>query len=389
MSDSGPRLPFHRRVLFLAVPFVAFFSLLAFVELAVRSTLPYVSALDFLVTAPRQQAQSVDRAHFRIYEGDPLLFWRPMPNLRGAVWDATRVTTNAQGLRYDHDLAPKPPGTFRIVCLGDSVTFGFRVPRVYLRHPRENPEWAAYPVLLERWLRAANPGRSIEVVPLATPGYSSHQGLAWLRRDIGWLRPDVVTACFGWNDMDSADRVDAEAMKADWLSVTRRRIVSRSQALIHLTRWLASRGAPRVAPPETARRVPREQYVDNLLAVARLARSRGAAAVLIGPVYRDRVAHPPEGDVIAGYRDALRAAAREQGIPYVEVPELTEAAYPGNARLFEEHIHPNHRGQRVLAAALLRFLREQGLLDGLAAPDVPPPGGATAEAPGEPAETSP
>ena len=388
MSDSGPRLPFHRRVLFLAVPFVAFFSLLAFVELAVRSTLPYVSALDFLVTAPRQQAQSVDRAHFRIYEGDPLLFWRPMPNLRGAVWDATRVTTNAQGLRYDHDLARKPPGTFRIVCLGDSVTFGFRVPRVYLRHPRENPEWAAYPVLLERWLRAANPGRSIEVVPLATPGYSSYQGLAWLRRDIGWLRPDVVTACFGWNDMDSADRVDAEAMKADWLSVTRRRIVSRSQALIHLTRWLASRGAPRVAPPETARRVPREQYVDNLLAVARLARSRGAAAVLIGPVYRDRVAHPPEGDVIAGYRDALRAAAREQGIPYVEVPELTEAAYPGNARLFEEHIHPNHRGQRVLAAALLRFLREQGLLDGLAAPDVPPPG-ATAEAPGEPAETSP
>jgi len=369
MSRHEP-ISFHRRSIFLAVPFVAFFAVLALVEVTVRLTLPHVSSLDLFVTAPQQQAQSVDRAHFRIYEGDPLLFWRPMPNLRGVVWDATRVTTNAQGLRYDHDVGRKPAGTFRIVCLGDSVTFGFRVPRVYLRRPRENPEWAPYPALLERWLRAANTGRSIEVLPLATPGYSSHQGLAWLRRDIDWLRPDVVTACFGWNDMDLADRGDAEAMKGDWLSVTRRRLLSRSQALIHASRWLASRRAPSHPVPETARRVPQERFVANLLEVARLARSRGAAAVLIGPVYRDRVSHPPEGDVIAAYRDALRAAARQNGVPYLEVPDLMEDAHPANARLFEEHIHPNHRGQRVLALALLRFLRDQGLLAGLAVPSV-------------------
>jgi len=378
-----------RRIAFLAFPFAVFFGALAAVEALARATLPHVSSLDLFVTNTEQQAQSMDRAHLRIYEGDPLLFWRPMPNLHGVVWDATPVTTNAQGLRYDHDVGPKPKGTFRIVCAGDSVTFGFRVPRVYLRRPRENPEWAPYPALLERWLREANPGRAVEVIPLATPGYSSHQGLAWLRRDIAWLQPDVVTACFGWNDMDSADRSDALAMKGDWLSVTRRRLLSSSQALIHASRWLASRRAPATPAPETARRVPRDAYVANLLEMARLARRHGAAAVLIGPVYRDRVSHPPEGEIIAGYRDALRAAAREQGIPYVEVPELTEAAYPGNARLFEEHIHPNHRGQRVLAAALLRFLRDQGLLGGLAVPDVPPAGAAAAAASGEPVETNP
>ena len=132
---------------------------LALVEVVVRSTLPHISTLDFFVTAPRQQAQFVDAAHVRIAEGDPLLFWRLRPNLRDVLWDSMRVTTNDQGLRYDHDVGRKPPGAFRIVCVGDSVTFGYRVPRVYLRRPRENPEWLPYPMLLERWLRAANPAR--------------------------------------------------------------------------------------------------------------------------------------------------------------------------------------------------------------------------------------
>lgn len=373
MSDPEPPLPFHRRLLFLAVPSFLFVALLAVVEFVTRSTLPHISPLDFLVTAPRQQAQFVDAAHVRITEGDPLLFWRLAPNLREVLWDAMRVTTNAQDLRYDHTVGRKAAGGFRIVCVGDSVTFGYRVPRVYLRRPRESPDWLPYPALIEKWLRAANPGRPIEVVPLATPGYSSHQGLAWLRRDIGWLDPDVVTVCFGWNDIALRARSDAQSMRTDWLSVTARRIVTRSQALMHASRWLRAKRAPAGPLPETVRRVSPERFVANEIEMARLVRSRGAAAVLIGAVYRDRVAHPPEGDWIDADRAALRDAARNAGIPYLEVKELTEDGYPGNARLFEEHIHPNHRGHRVLAVALLGYLRDQGLLKGLAVPSIGPP----------------
>jgi len=342
------------------------------VEGVTRLFLPPLSSLDVFVVSPRQQAQFVDRARYRIFEGDPLLFWRLLPDLHDVVWDATRLSTNAQGIRYGSPLGPKPAGTFRIVCVGDSVTFGYRVPRVFIRRPREEAEWLPYPALVEKWLRAANPGRSIEVIPLATPGYSSHQGLAWLRRDIGWLKPDVVTVCFGWNDIDRRGWSDAQVMNTSWPHVTARWAVAHSQALLHLTAWLRSarvRGG--VAPPDTVRRVSPERFVDNELAMARLARSHGAAPVLIGAVYRDRVAHPPEGDWIAADRAMLRDAAREEGVAYLEVKELTEDAYPGNARLFEEHIHPNHRGHRVLAAALLAFLRDQRLLDGLVAPDVP------------------
>ena len=364
-----------------------FFALLGAVEGVTRLTLPPLSSLDVFVVSPRQQAQFVDRARFRIFEGDPLLFWRLLPDLHGVVWDATRLSTNAQGLRYDRPVGSKPAGTFRIVCVGDSVTFGYRVPRVFIRRPREEGEWLPYPALLEKWLRAANPGRSIEVIPLAAPGYSSHQGLAWLRRDIGWLKPDVVTVCFGWNDIDLRGRSDAQVMNTAWPQVTARWAVAHSQALLHITAWLRSvhaRGGR--VKPDTVRRVSPERFVANEMEMARLARSRGAAAVLIGAVYRDRVAHPPEGDWIGADRAALRDAAREEGVPFLEVKELTEDAYPGNARLFEEHIHPNHRGHRVLAAALLDFLRGQRLLDGLAVPDVPaPPSPAPGPAADEPA----
>ena len=372
MNDPGPPLPFHRRSIFLAVPFFAFFTVLALVEVAVRLTLPHLSSLDVFVASPRQQAQFVDAAHVRIFEGDPLLFWRLTPDLRGVLWDATRVSTNAEGLRYDHAVGRKPPGSFRIVCVGDSVTFGYRVPRVYLHRPRENPEWLPYPMLLERWLRAANPARKVEVIPLACPGYSTHQGLAWLHRDLGRLQPDVVTVCFGWNDIDLRGASDAETMKTGWARVMARGLVSRSQALMHTVAWLRSRRARGSVRPDNVRRVSPDRFVGNEMEMAGLARSHGAAAVLIGAVYRDRVAHPPEGDVIGADRAALREAAREGGIPYLEVKELTEAGYPGNARLFEEHIHPNHRGHRLLALALLAFLRDHGLLDGLAVPSVEP-----------------
>ena len=79
--------------------------------------------------------------------------------------------------------------------------------------------------------------------------------------------------------------------------------------------------------------------------------------VVIGPVYRDRVEHPPEGDWIAERRAALRAAMEPWRVPYLEVPELTEASWPGNQPLFLEHIHPNHKGHRLLAERLLALPR--------------------------------
>jgi lysophospholipase L1-like esterase len=336
------------------------------VEGLVRLALPRVSSLEFLVTAPRQRAQFTDRWNVAIFEGDPLLFWKLAPNLDQVVWDGTLVSTNAQGLRHGRPLAAKRPGSFRVVCAGDSVTFGYRVPRVYRRRPGDYDE-LPYPMLLEKLLREAHPGRDVEVIALAVPGYSSHQGLAWLRRDLRRLQPDLVTACFGWNDIDRRALTDRQAMPTGPAQVSARALVTGSQALMRVVQWLRARrsGAPLPGGPAVMR-VPREEFVENVRGMASLAREAGAGFAAIAPIYANPVAHPPEGDDIAGHREALREALARDGVPFLEVPELTEKLYPDNAPLFEEHIHPNHRGHRLLAERLLRFLESQRLLPGLA-----------------------
>jgi lysophospholipase L1-like esterase len=353
------------------VPYLVFGLLLLAVEGGVRATRPNLSSLDLFVTAPEQQAQFRDAHDVRIFEGDPLLFWRLLPNLREAQWDLTRVTTNAQGLRYDHHVGPKAKGALRVLCFGDSVTFGYRVPLVFVKRPDEyNREWVSYPVLLERRLRAANPGRTIEVLPLAVPGYSSHQGLLWARRDLARFEPDLVTACFGWNDISRRRVSDRDAMPTEAWNVAGRALLARSQALAYLWRLRqasstpesASRGAGSAA---AAMRVGREEHVENVLGIARLAREKGAHALVIGAIYRDRDAHPPEGDDIAGHRAALRAAAEREEIPYLEIPELTESHHPENTALFGEHIHPNHRGHRLMADRVLQAIAAHSLLPGV------------------------
>jgi len=356
------RLPWGLRLLTLVAPTLVVGLLLLGVELAVRASCRPISSLEAFVRSERQQAGFTDRRNVQIFEGDALLFWRLKPDLRDAIWDFTLVSTNAQRLRHRRPLRPKPPGSVRIVCLGDSVTFGYRVPLVFpdrrfARDPRQRP----YPALVEDWLRRANPSRRIEVVALAVPGYTSQQGLAWARRDLDDLDPDILTVCFGWNDVDLREAPDRQAMRmgATWAAL--RRLLAGSQALIRASLWLEAvayrRGTGALVP-----RVALGEYLGNHLEIARIARSQGTRVVVIGPVYRDAVTQPEEAVRVALYRRALRPCLRQHGIPYLQIDALTEAAYPENRRLFGEKIHPNHVGHRLLAEALLDFLAEQGML---------------------------
>jgi lysophospholipase L1-like esterase len=342
---------------------------MAAVEVGVRATRPHLTSLEAFVSAP-QRAQFTDAREVGIFEGDPLLLWRLKPGLRHVIWEHTPVTTSTQGLRYERALGTREAGSLRILCAGDSVTFGFGVPQVLLRQGEEyHPDWLPYPARVEKALRAANPGRVVEVAPFAVPGYSTHQGLAWMRRDLASLRPDVVTLLFGWNDIGMRAQSDADAIRTDAWSATMRLLLARSQALLHAWRWVHSRPG---APGQPVPRVGVEGFVANHLAMIDVARAAGAQVAVIGPVYRDRVEYPPEGDLIAARRTALRDAVSRAGVPYLEVPELTEDAWPGNEPLFLEHIHPNHKGHRLLAERLLPVLAAHGMLHDLAVPQAQP-----------------
>lgn len=372
--EEDLKIPRHRRILFLSVPYL-FIPLLIFgIEGATRLMLRRVPPLDVLVDSPSLQQDLGGNKDSPLFMADPFLFWRVRPNLKEVYWDFTVISTNAQGLRSDHDIGRKPPGSFRIVCVGDSVTFGFRVPMAFPKNPHAfDRKLFPYPALMEKKLRAANPEKSIEVIPLAAPAYTTHQGLNWLKRDIDFLKPDIVTACFGWNDVCLRPIADRQSMPMDFAHVAARALLIHSQAVTHFAKWRHRKGVKENTgggPP--AARVSREDYVANLLAISKLARDHGAQAVVIGQVYQDARANPPEAKLVKEYRDALREAAAANGLPYLQIEQLTESNAPTNGRLFGEIIHPNAAGHELMATELLRFLAEQKMLGSLQAPEESP-----------------
>ncbi len=99
------------------------------------------------------------------------------------------VHTNSLGFRAtrDYDLR-KGPNTFRILMLGDSVTFG---------HGAVHD----YPSLLESLLKQWKPGTDWQVWNLAVPGYNTSQELAQLRELGPAYQPDLVIVGFFINDI--------------------------------------------------------------------------------------------------------------------------------------------------------------------------------------------
>ena len=380
---SPPRLSRKRRLSYAAIIYLGFLLLLAAVELGTRLTLPHISSLSLFVVTTQQRAQVADEKQSGIFEGDPLLLWRLKPNLDHAVWDFTVLSTNFQHLRSEHPgktVGAKQPGTTRIVCLGDSVTFGFRVPVVWPEKPTEyDPAWLPFPMLLEKELLAANPDRKIEVVTMAVPGYTSHQGLAWLRRDIDDLQPDLLIASFGWNDASFSDVPDREAIRTNWYAVAVRWLIDHSQAFAHATHWLRAKeaqarqqkqtGQPIVRP---AARVSQQEYLNNMIAIQDMARLRGASVIVIAAPYRDNGPNSPEADLMLQYRVALGTAMRQRGVPFVELRELTPEAYPSNEGWFGERIHPNHMGHRLIASELLKIMSANHILKQLKIPELVP-----------------
>lgn len=360
--DDSVRISLTRRVVYVSIIYFSFLTLLAIIEVGTRLTLPHLSSLELFVGTSQQKAQVADAQHSTIFEGDPLLLWRLKPNLQHVVWDYTVVSTNAQHLRSDYPIGAKPKGTIRVVCLGDSVTFGFRVPVVWPDKPTEyDPEWLPYPGLLEKHLRAANPGRNLEVITMAVPGYTSHQGLAWLRSEIKALEPDLLTINFGWNDVSLSDAPDRETVKTNWYAVTTRWVIDHSQAFAHITKWLRSKRQV-AGVGRSVSRVSQQEHLDNFSEMVEVGRRQGAGVVVIGAFYRDRVTNPPETELMSNYREALRSAMQKVDVPFLEIAELTEASYPVNERWFGEPIHPNHMGHRLIAAELLKLFESRPLL---------------------------
>lgn len=342
-----------RKLLYYSIPYGVIIVTLIVFEIGVRLSLPTIPSIRYFVSGP---THADDPAGASVFEGDPLLGWRLRANLKNVWWDYTYFSTNNNHIRYHHNVGDKPENGFRILCLGDSVTFGYRVPVSWPDNPgRIDPDAAPFFKLIEKRLQRLLPGKKVECVPLAVPGYSSHQGLAWLKQDIDFYRPDIVIVCFGWNDTDYRSIEDKASLPTDPFSVILRSMASKSQAILHIVKGFSQFKAPST-PGNQVNRVSSEDYIKNMMAIVSLAKTHGSRIVVMGQFYRDSITNPRQARIIAFNRRNLKKSCEKNQITYIEIETLTEKAYPNNKHLFGELIHPNALGHRMIADRLMRHI---------------------------------
>ncbi|MGE5191519.1 MAG: hypothetical protein ACM3U2_03390 [Deltaproteobacteria bacterium] len=101
-----------------------------------------------------------------------------------------RLAVNSLGLRGPEPAVPKPPGTCRVLCLGDDSTFAQGIPEV-----------ETFCAVLQAELAGKRPGSAVEVVNAGVPDYCPLLSYLQYRHALLALQPDLVILNFDMSDI--------------------------------------------------------------------------------------------------------------------------------------------------------------------------------------------
>jgi lysophospholipase L1-like esterase len=266
---------------------------------------------------------------------------------------------------------------YRIVCLGDSITFGDGLSATQ-----------AYPAVLTDLIGRSHPDPSAVVINSGLCGDTSVQGVARLERDVLWYRPHVVILAFGLNDGNLGfwplDPLrEREALGDGSLLGALEPWLNRS----HLWRTLRSRagrlarslGWPGQAPPIAvdATPEPRVSRRGFRIALSRLIaalRRTGAAVIVLTPT---PVMESPGLGVTALERQHQLAVYEDYGQIIGDIAAETATYLLDVRAVFGKHsvsevtlllapdgVHLTAAGQRFLAESIHQALENGGFLVG-------------------------
>ncbi len=289
---------------------------------------------------------------------DPDLMWALKPNLDGVAqqypftkrMEPWRVSTNDLGLR--HPLVAPKGDRYRILCLGDSRTYGFGV---------ENDE--TWPARLQATLDVRAPGR-YDVINAGVPGYSIFHGARYLETLGITLEPDMVLLCFGYND---ASPVPPPGF-GDWDWENPQRRAGWRYLLKRVFQGLDLETERPDGVRET--RLTPGEFADSLLRIARFCAARDIAAV--------PVAWPSLPELLGEHLDRphlsgmIVAAGDLAGMPVIS---LRDALAAHVREIFLDDVHLDAAGYRLVAESIADALPQvfRQLSDAYRRPEGMPP----------------
>jgi lysophospholipase L1-like esterase len=328
-----------------------------------------------------------------LFVPDAQIGYRLRPNARTRFATAefdVHIAVNAQGVRDDRDIGPKPPNERRIVVLGDSLVLSVQVERQQ-----------TFCSLLEARLNREGGRFTYRVINAGVQGYGPVEELLFFREIARQFQPDlVIETIFVGNDAEEAassapklrpgSRPPADGV-SESLRTRMRRLVRRSMVL-QVLRLRAMSVIDRLptwkAPPEP----PLQSYAahptpriaeglrisrDCVAAIADEASSVGARSMVMLVPARFQVNDVDFGNlktaVAQSGGELVRDAATERfdralsdvPVPRLDVLPALRATPRPDEMFFQQTVHLTPRGHEVVAAALEQFIRGKGLADGL------------------------
>jgi len=250
------------------------------------------------------------------------LFWRFRPDqvIRSGFFVEGEYHINNHGLRGPDFAADKSPMTRRIVCLGNSCTFGWRV-----------GEEQVYSRQLENILNRNGTESSFEVINAGVTGYSSLQGLRFLRRDVLNWEPEILVISYGWNDhwagaQDIADK--DQDLPPQW-ALDVQNFLSRTSTYRWLKYLIFSIKNPPPAEFSHSKpvyRVSPEDFQQNLAAIITEAAARRIEIILLTLPIARRTGSEYTGlyEFHERYNQIIRSFADTHGIQVIDAAERFE-----------------------------------------------------------------
>lgn len=324
-----------------------------------------------------------EKGMWRLLVPDPVLYWRGRPFARVSNEDGF---LNDRGFRGNSFRNEKPSNMQRVVCMGDSSTFGM------VHHGGMNFSFSpTYSSELETLLNAGKSVQDTQVINAGVIGYSTLQGLRLLKHEVRHWQPDVITIRYGVNDHLRIDPNYTPAQEprnaiVRWVEDTL--LGTHSYQLLVRLKSAPALAAARTAPSQAAAgssgapglvpiRVPLADFEYNLRRLVIEGRAVGARIVLMtaplapdSPEISNRtrlwiMGYTSYDDLAARhqlYDDAVRRVASDLDVPLLD--SSRQFAERGLEKFFTkfDFAHPTGDGHIAIAQDLAALIRSKWLL---------------------------
>lgn len=288
------------------------------------------------------------------------------------------VSINSLGLRGHEIPRSAKPDEFRILFLGDSLTFGYRlaIEETFVDRIRDA-------------LQRAAPTRTITAINAGVGGYSTWQEFEYLRNEGVDLRPDLVVLEYCFNDVIERahfdpDKISGGAMRFSfsnvphWSGLVRaiRSASAKRRYRTTLDAFQLAHNKPLEGPEEELRPIEDmhrddpppavaaawEQAIADLTTIHDFCREQGLPWVLVAFPFRSQLAPGPR----IMPQERLRQWAEDNGAHLLDLLPAFHRHLAENglapADLFFDHTHLSVAGNRVAADRIVEYLRDNGLM---------------------------